>query len=132
MAINLFVCTGNIVADAEVQYVGNDNTPVCDFRLAIDRYNGPTDFADFVVWGPQAEAMAKHVGKGSSLTIKSEYRLEQWKDKETDENRSRARFRCDKIEFNRLKPTAAAQEAAAEGATAEQVADATSTVSVTA
>lgn len=60
--------------DAEVRYVGANNSPVCNLSLAYpygqkDQQTGrkPTQWVEAVLWGKRAETMAPYLTRGTKV-----------------------------------------------------------------
>lgn len=74
--VNKVILLGNATRDAELKSTRNGRS-VCTFGLATSREWTDADgerqsmpeFHDLVVWGPFAEACAKHVKKGKPLYV---------------------------------------------------------------
>lgn len=88
-SINSVSISGNIVRDAEVNHVGEANTPVTTITIAHNqRYkakNGKwqetVSFIDVEVWGALAEREA-YYKKGVPVIVEGTLKANQWKDKE--------------------------------------------------
>lgn len=100
---------GRIVFEPERTDLKNDVVKA-SFRMAVDRpYKNKdgerdSDFFDFVAWNDRAELILKNFHVGDALLVHAEAVLEQWKDKETDENRSKVSFNVARVEFLPLNP----------------------------
>lgn len=72
--MNKIILIGRITKDMEIRYVGEKNTAMASFSLAVDRkfkQNGQPD-ADFLscqVWGKTAEVLVKYCAKGSKIAV---------------------------------------------------------------
>lgn len=75
--MNSTVLIGRLCADPELKYLPNSATPLCKFRLAVDRgmskekkaeaknKNYQTaDFINITVWGKMGESCANYLAKG--------------------------------------------------------------------
>ncbi|MNE37364.1 Single-stranded DNA-binding protein SsbB [compost metagenome] len=63
------IIAGNVGKDAVLRRT-NEGEPVLGFSIAVD--NGkdkPSTWFDCAVWGKRAEGLAKHIVKGSKLTV---------------------------------------------------------------
>lgn len=102
---NSVVISGNVVADPQLHDAGN--TKVCKFTLANERRFGKTSrtsFVPIIMFGKTGELCAQYVQKGSPITVTGNINQENWKDKKTQENRSRLSVIGNEWEFNGPKP----------------------------
>jgi single-strand DNA-binding protein len=84
-SINL---VGRLTKDPELRSTG-DGTPVCDLRLAVNgRGKASPLFIDVATFNKQAEACAKHLGKGSQVAVAGSIRHYEW---ETDDGQKRSK-----------------------------------------
>lgn len=66
---------GRLVADPELRVTQSTGKSVCSFKLAVDRRfknkagEKEADFLPVIVWGPQADACAKYLRKGSQVAV---------------------------------------------------------------
>jgi len=81
---NSVTMVGNLTADPQLSYTPNQ-TAVVDMGLAVDRKwssNGSkheeTCFIDVRAWSKLAEAIAKHLHKGSLLLVGGYLAYEKW------------------------------------------------------
>ena len=87
--INHVSISGNIVRDAEVNHVGEGNTPVTTITVAHNqRYKAKSgkwqetvSFIDVEVWGVLAER-GDYYKKGIPVIVEGVLKGNQWKDKE--------------------------------------------------
>lgn len=79
-SINLI---GNICNDVELKTT-NSGRSVCSFNLAVKRpfTKDTTDFFTVVVWGNQAELIAKHIHKGDKIGITGVLTTRKYTDKD--------------------------------------------------
>ena len=73
---------GRTTAEPELRHT-TGGTPVASFRLAVntpprDGKDQPAMFVDVVTFGPQAEAIAEHVGKGRQVGVSGRLSYRQW------------------------------------------------------
>lgn len=105
--LNKAILMGRLTKDPELRMTGN-NTPVCAFRLAIDRdrkgQNGErqTDFIDCVAWNKQAEFVSQWFAKGSMAIVVGRVQSRQWQDKNGN-NRTTIEINCDEVSFGETK-----------------------------
>lgn len=77
---NKTIIMGNLVREPELRYT-NDGTPVCSFTIATNRFIGERKevyFADCVIFGKQAENVARYTQKGSCVYVEGHHALDQW------------------------------------------------------
>lgn len=71
--MNLAVLKGRLVADPELKFTQGKGTAVATFKIAVDKgfgSNKKTAFIPVVVWGKNAEAVAKYTKKGSLILVR--------------------------------------------------------------
>ena len=83
--LNKVILMGRTTKDLELRDAGS--TKVVNASLAVPRARKvegqpDTDFHDFTVFGKSAEAMAKHVTKGSQIVIVGNLQKDNFTDKE--------------------------------------------------
>ena len=91
MDMNQVNLVGRLTADPEFSHVGAKETPLCKFRLAVNRRRGENRtvaFLDCDAWGRVAEILAEYTQKGSELRVSGYLRQDSWKD-DNDNNRSK-------------------------------------------
>lgn len=77
---NKTILMGNMVREPELRYTDN-GTAVCVFTIATNRYfkdKKETYFADCVLYGKQAENVARYTAKGSCVYCEGHHALDQW------------------------------------------------------
>ncbi len=85
--LNKVVLIGRLTQDPELRYVNND-TPVCDFSLAVERpftnRNGErdVDFIDITTWRNQAETCGEHLGKGRMVAVDGRLQVRKYEDRD--------------------------------------------------
>ena len=92
--MNNVTLIGRLTRNPELRYTPNKKTPVARFRLAVNEYDFVAGkeiayFFEIVQYGPRAEALAKHVGKGRMVGVNGKLIHEQWNDKDSGEYRSK-------------------------------------------
>lgn len=86
---------GRLTKPIEVNYVGPKNTPVVKNTVACEQDrkdsegNKITDFIEFETWRGSAEYLAKYANKGDMIIIQGRVKQESWKDKNTNNNKSK-------------------------------------------
>ena len=100
MAINSISLVGRAGRDPEVKYFESGSI-VANLTLAVNRRSkqDEPDWFNLEIWGKQAQVAADYVRKGSLLGITGSFKLDQWKDKNTGENKSRPVIRVDRLEL---------------------------------
>tara|TARA_Y100000593_G_scaffold73012_1_gene134112 strand:- start:52 stop:516 length:465 start_codon:yes stop_codon:yes gene_type:complete len=91
MDMNQVNLVGRLTSDPEMTYVGAKETPLCKFRLAVNRRRGENRavaFLDCDSWGRVAEIISEFTQKGSELRVSGYLRQDTWKD-DNDNNRSK-------------------------------------------
>lgn len=106
-AFNKVILAGNLVRDVELKYTPG-GTAVAEFSLAVNRkwydkssnqQKEETAFVGVVVFGKAAENVAKYCQKGSNLLVEGHLKTDSWKDKQTQQNRSKLTVVCDSFQF---------------------------------
>ncbi|MBQ4479437.1 MAG: single-stranded DNA-binding protein [Victivallales bacterium] len=80
---------------------------LCTFTMAINRrfrasdgsQREETDFLDLSVFGKNADHCANYLKKGSLVFVEAHLKKETWKDKATNQNRSRLGLVADRVYF---------------------------------
>lgn len=95
--------TGNLTRDPESRTVStaNGDTTVVSFSVAVNgRKPEETVYFECEAWGKQAETIVGHFKKGKPIVINdAEARMDNWVDKNTNEKRSRLKFRVNRFGF---------------------------------
>lgn len=79
---NKCIMLGRLTKDPEVRTVGKDSKKVCDFTMAIDKFNGDANFINFQVWNKTAEYLGKYGKKGSIVMVDGSLEINSYKSKE--------------------------------------------------
>ncbi len=100
MSVNSINLVGRAGRDPEVKYFESGSI-VANFTLAVNRRtrNEEPDWFNLEIWGKQAQVAADYVRKGSLIGITGSFKLDQWKDKNTGENKSKPVIRVDRLEL---------------------------------
>ncbi len=100
MSINAINLVGRAGRDPEVRYFESGSI-VANLTLAVNRRskNEEPDWFNLEIWGKQAQIAADYVRKGSLLGISGSFKLDQWKDKTTGENKSKPVIRVDRLDL---------------------------------
>ena len=82
--MNSVVLVGRLVDDPKLKYVGESNSPVANFCLAVNRdYKSmdgsyKTDFIDIEIWNKKGEICAKYLTKGKLISVNGSLRIENY------------------------------------------------------
>lgn len=82
--MNNVVLIGRLVNDPELKYIGESNSPVTNFRIAVSRnYKSKdgtieSDFINIEVWGKKAETCSQYLEKGRLIAIDGSLRIDQY------------------------------------------------------
>jgi len=100
MGVNSVTLVGRAGRDPEVRYFESGSL-VANLTLAVNRRsrNEEPDWFNLEIWGKQAQVAADYVKKGSLLGISGSFKLDQWRDKTTGENKSKPVIRVDRLEL---------------------------------
>ena len=100
MSVNSISLVGRAGRDPEVKYFESGSI-VANFTLAVNRRsrNEEPDWFNLEIWGKQAQVAADYVRKGSLLGVTGSFKLDQWKDKNTGDNKSKPVVRVDRLEL---------------------------------
>jgi len=100
MSVNSISLVGRAGRDPEVKYFESGSI-VANFTLAVNRRsrNEEPDWFNLEIWGKQAQVAADYVRKGSLLGVTGSFKLDQWKDKNTGDNKSKPVIRVDRLEL---------------------------------
>jgi len=100
MPINSVNLVGRAGRDPEVRYFESGSI-VANFTIAVNRRsrNDEPDWFNLEIWGKQAQIAADYVKKGSLLGVTGSFKLDQWKDKTTGEDKSKPVIRVDRLDL---------------------------------
>lgn len=100
MSVNSITLVGRAGRDPEVRYF-ESGTMVANLTLAVNRRSrdDEPDWFNLEIWGRTAQIAADYVKKGSLLGIVGSLKLDQWKDRNTGEDRSKPVIRVDRLEL---------------------------------
>jgi len=77
--VNQIILTGRIGSDLEMQYVGNDKTPLLKFSLASNKYKqGETNWFNVECWKELANIILKIAKKGSKILVIGEFDIKKY------------------------------------------------------
>lgn len=83
--MNKVILMGRLTKDPELRYTQN-NIPVCNFTLAVDRRfskqdeEKQTDFIPVVAWQKTAEFCSKYFSKGRKVAVAGRIETRTWED----------------------------------------------------
>lgn len=78
---------GNVVKDAELKFIGSQNTPLCVFTLAFNRRFKPKDatewqsetaFVECNLWGSRGEMLINYLKKGQAVFVRGHLLTQSW------------------------------------------------------
>ena len=100
MSINSVTLVGRAGRDPEVRYF-ESGTVVANLTMAVNRRNreDEPDWFNLEIWGKQAQVAADYVKKGSLIGITGSFKLDNWKDRNTGEDRNKPVVRVDRLEL---------------------------------
>jgi len=105
--VNKVILIGRLTHDAELRYTPQGR-PVASLRLATNEYAGSdesgqarehTEYHSVTVWGPSAEAAAKHLAKGRQVLVEGALRTRSWDDQESGQRRQRTEVLAARVEY---------------------------------
>lgn len=110
-SFNSVTLMGNLTRTPELRKT-NNGTPVARCSLAINRRwrtetgedREEVTFVDCDAWGKTAETLAKYCAQGDPLFVSGRLKLDTWKDKATNEDRSRLGVVIENFQFLKSKP----------------------------
>ena len=81
--MNTCVLIGRLTKDPELRHVGNNNTPICNFTVAVNRRfkkegQPDTDFFNIVAIGKTGEFCNSYFNKGLRVAIKGTIQNDSW------------------------------------------------------
>ena len=97
--MNNCIFMGGIVRDAELSHTAS-GTAIAKFAIANSTGYGDkkeTNYFDCILWGKQAEGLAKHLTKGKQIVVLTEARQNRWE--QDGQKRSKIEFHVQKLDF---------------------------------
>lgn len=88
MSLNVVALMGRLVADPEIRSTNNNNSSVCNFRIAVERAyvkqgeERKSDFFSVVVFGQSADFVSKFFHKGDMIALNGRLQQSEWQDKD--------------------------------------------------
>ena len=100
MGINSVTLVGRAGRDPEVRYF-ESGTVVANLTMAVNRRNreDEPDWFNLEIWGKQAQVAADYVKKGSLIGVTGSFKMDNWKDRNTGEDRNKPVVRVDRLEL---------------------------------
>lgn len=86
--MNRVFLMGRLTKDPEMRYTSTNNTPLCNFSLAVDRRftrqgeEKQADFINIVAWSNTAEFCSKYFSKGLRVVVEGRIQTRTWDDNE--------------------------------------------------
>jgi len=115
---------GRLTKDPVLKRVGAEDTPVCNFTVAINSYKKGGEkkvhFQPVTAWGTQAENCAKYLSKGDPVFAVGELETSKWKDDDGREH-SMTKVIARKVQFLRSKTASEGGEPPEPGSNMDQV-----------
>ena len=96
-SFNKVILVGNLTRDPQVRYTSG-GTAIAEIGLAVSRQwfdkqanekKEETTFVDVTFWGRTAEVCGEYLTKGRPVLVEGRLQLDQWKDKESGQNRQK-------------------------------------------
>lgn len=95
---------GRLIKNPELRYVGERNSAVTNFVIAVDRDyktlqgERESDFINIEAWGKQAEIICEYMTKGRLIGIEGKIKVDKYKS-ESGENRYITKVRVTSFKF---------------------------------
>jgi len=98
--VNSVTLVGRAGRDPEVRYF-ESGSMVANLSMAVNRRSrdDEPDWFKLEIWGKQAQVAADYVRKGSLLGIIGSFKLDNWTDRTSGEERSKPVIRVDRLEL---------------------------------
>lgn len=96
-SFNKVILVGNLTRNPHVKYT-TGGTAIAEIGLAVSRQwfdkqanekKEETTFVDVTFWGRTAEVCGEYLTKGRPVLVEGRLQLDQWKDKESGQNRQK-------------------------------------------
>ena len=77
--MNKFISSGRLTKEPMLSYVGDKNTALTKFSIAVNRERDKdkADFFNVTVWGKQAESCANYLVKGQSVIVDGRVEIDE-------------------------------------------------------
>jgi len=98
---NEIFLVGRAGNDPEVKIFEETGNTLVKISLAVKPYgkNAKTSWFNLVFWGNQAIVAMDYVKKGNLISIKGDWKLDEWTDKKTNEPRYKVVVTVNKLEL---------------------------------
>jgi single-strand DNA-binding protein len=102
--INRVILIGRLTKDVEVRHVGEQQSVVASFTLAVERSyqkegrEKQSDFFRIIAWGKLGERCAEFISKGTLVAVEGTLQMRQWENKE-GATQSIVEVRADIVQF---------------------------------
>lgn len=86
--LNNTIISGRLTKDPELRYIADNQTPVLNFTLAVERdftdesSEKRTDYIPVVAWNGLAKFINGYFGKGGALTVQGRLQSRSWDDQD--------------------------------------------------
>lgn len=86
--LNNVIISGRLTKNPEIRYISENQTPVINFTLAVERdfsdesSERKTDFIPVVAWNGLAKFISGYFGKGGALTVQGRLQIRTWDDQD--------------------------------------------------
>ena len=107
MSINRVVVTGNLARDCELRRT-QGGTAVASFSVGVNdrwknqqtgKWEDRANWVDCNLFGNRAEALSRHLVKGTKVAVEGRLRWSSWEDRQTGQKRSKLDVTVDELEF---------------------------------
>ncbi len=101
MSLNLVTLVGRAGRDPELRYFESGRV-VCNLTLAVKRRrkgDDEPDWFDLEIWERTAEIAGEYVRKGSLIGVTGTLKFDQWKDRNSGDERHKPVIRVDRLEL---------------------------------
>ena len=104
MSYNQVTLLGNLTRDPEMNFIGQNETPVCNFAVACNERYTDRDgeqqeramFVDCVAWNKTGEIIGEHFVRGQQILVSGKLQFDQWED---DEGNKRSKHKVNVFSF---------------------------------
>jgi len=97
--VNVVVVTGRIVTQPKLVFLGTNNIPKCNTRLAMTGRMDKTIFIDVDIWGQRAVAAEKLLKKGSRVSLTCRLDFDEWTSQLDGMKKSKIYLATDDFQF---------------------------------
>ena len=100
--MNKVFIIGNLCENVDCRSCGNGDLKIAKFNMAINEKINNNNIVTYITvkcMGKVAENCAKYLTTGSQVLVEGKLRLDQWKDKKTNQNRQMLYLHADIVTF---------------------------------